>query len=1328
VLAPPHFRRTLGGILGIGLAAAALAAGGAWALERARFGPDDAASVARVETDVRARFDASAATLRDMAARATADRDAVRGASRDTATARQLFDTLASAIPAGATASTGVTVYDPTATPVAWAGRVVDLPRLRLDAAQSLPLLFVAPDALGPRLVRIQAITDRARPAGPRLGTVVTEQLLSNDTDASDITGNSGGPGSPGSTGHAGDDDTFIVSGSLVPVSLRAPTAVGAPATAHPSSSPYAFTIPSSDGRVLVEARVSPDDLSSARLRWRGAGAALVWSILGLTLIACVAPLIELRRRALDRASFVSATIAIFAIIVGSRAMAWPVARGLTPDAAIAQPFELFANALMLAALVWLVLDLAERRRLARRRSVLDASGWADGWASGWIFSLSVATGIVVATGLWAYERFLRGLVNRTGLDLLHFSLHPLSASRIAISFSLVLLHAAAIWSAALVLRLLDVASRRARRRALRRISAAGCVCGFVSGTFVATLAWGPAPLLPFAAAVGAACACALALSRPRGPFRRASQAARLALFFVALLAPALAMYPSLDAFSSDAKEQVVAQSFAPQVLSQRDDLLRQGDRTLQQIDAMPGLPSLVEAKSDADAPSTDQAYTVWSDTTLREHRITSAIELYSANGNPVSRFALNLPEYTLAPYRAPSCQWVLFEEVSSFAASDRHVLRATRGICTREGQIGSVVVRLMLDYRTLPFISTQRPDIESLRSEGQAPAEAAPGRDVEFTVYGWSRAPLYTFGSGVWPLENAVFDRLLESRRPFWTTVDRDDARRYRVYFVSDRRGIYALGYPTITAFGHLVNLAELISLTFVLWTLIVGGATLFNALTSRTPAGGRALLRELRSSFYLKLWLAFISVVVVPVLILAYLAHTYFANQFRAGVEQDALSTATTAQRLVEDYASLQQNAAGGTGELAALDDQVMILVSQAIDQDVNLFDPKRLQATSQPDLFASGVLPLRTPGDVYRSVALDRLPTFVKFEQVGQSGYLLAAARVRAGQREGIVTVPLTLRAQELDRQIDDLDRQVLFASMLFVLLGGSLGYWMAERIADPVSRLTRATHRIAGGDLDARIATTSSDELKRLVEDFNHMAADLKRQRTELERTQRLEAWADMARQVAHDIKNPLTPIQLSAEHARRINNDSGRPLSPVLDECVGAILTQVKLLRQIAAEFSSFASSPTPKPETTDVRALIEEVVGAYRAGLAGRVSIDVQAAPDLPRAWIDRTLFSRTLTNLIENALYAMPGGGSLTIASRPGADRTLIVSVADTGAGMDQEALRRIFEPYFSTKASGTGLGLTIAKRNVELNGGTIRVESERGVGTTVTMTVPAS
>jgi nitrogen fixation/metabolism regulation signal transduction histidine kinase len=307
-------------------------------------------------------------------------------------------------------------------------------------------------------------------------------------------------------------------------------------------------------------------------------------------------------------------------------------------------------------------------------------------------------------------------------------------------------------------------------------------------------------------------------------------------------------------------------------------------------------------------------------------------------------------------------------------------------------------------------------------------------------------------------------------------------------------------------------------------------------------------------------------------------------------------------------------------------------------------------------------------------------------------------------------------------------------VIFGAVLVMLLGAARGYWMAERIADPINRLSRATRRIARGDLDARIAATSADELGRLVKDFNGMASDLKRQRSELERTQRLEAWAEMARQVAHDIKNPLTPIQLSAEHAQRVNIDRGRPLSPALDECVSAILHQVTLLRQIASEFSSFASSPTAHPETAHLPALVEEVVASYRTGLAGRVAIYVEAPEDLPPVVLDRSLFARALTNIIENALHAMPGTGTLRIGARslqsPVSSPALkvIVEVTDTGVGMDSEAVARIFEPYFSTKATGTGLGLTIAKRNIELIGGTIDVTSARGVGTTVTITLPAA
>ncbi len=369
------------------------------------------------------------------------------------------------------------------------------------------------------------------------------------------------------------------------------------------------------------------------------------------------------------------------------------------------------------------------------------------------------------------------------------------------------------------------------------------------------------------------------------------------------------------------------------------------------------------------------------------------------------------------------------------------------------------------------------------------------------------------------------------------------------------------------------------------------------FRTIGARRVRSGRALLREIRESFYRKLSLAFVAASVVPVVALAFVTRVYIADRLRSDVESAAHKTTVIARQIIEDYRVQPR---------AELGDDALVGLSRVIGQDVNIFSGARLQATSERDLFASGLLPSRTPADVYRGIVLDRMPTVITEEQAAGFRYMVAAAPLRPTDRDAILTVPLTLRQQEIEREIDDLNRRLILAALLFILTGAAVGYPMAERIADPVNRLTRATRRIARGNLDARVATTSSDEFRRLVDAFNSMSAELLHQRQELERTHRLEAWAEMARQVAHDIKNPLTPIQLSAEHLRRVHADRGRPLDPVLDGCVDSILSQVRLLRQIASEFSSFAASPTARLAPVDLPDLVEEVIRPYEVGAGGR--------------------------------------------------------------------------------------------------------------------------
>jgi signal transduction histidine kinase len=726
-------------------------------------------------------------------------------------------------------------------------------------------------------------------------------------------------------------------------------------------------------------------------------------------------------------------------------------------------------------------------------------------------------------------------------------------------------------------------------------------------------------------------------------------------------------------------------------------------------------------------APPTEPAFSVWRRTVLGDLRLTSSVELYDEAGALVSRFALKLPESVGAqPWQEGSCDWEVFGEVSPFFAEERRLLHADTGVCVPDATgalttVGSVILHVQLDYSNLSFISAQSPYVALLRAE--APTVDLSSRErLEFAVYGWSRRVLYMSGVDAWPLDESVFPRIRGSRDPFWAQVRRGETE-YDVYFLNDRGAIYALGYPRVSVLGHLVNVAELVVLSAATMLLLLAAGVLYGLIATRTPTSGRALLREVRASFYRKLFIAFVIAAVLPVMALALLSREYMLNLINADVENEATRTAASASRVVEDVGTLEVR---GGSNLEVVDDNLVVWLSRVTAQDVNIFDGAGLLASSERALFASGILPIHTPGDVYSAIVLEGRPSFVYRETVAGYQYLVSAAPVRVQNRPAILTVPLTLRQREVQAQIDELDRRVLLAAVLFILLGAAIGYWMAERIADPVNRLMKATARIAKGDLDARILATSSDEFRRLVEAFNRMAADLLRQRAELTRTNRLAAWADMARQVAHDIKNPLTPIQLNAEHLRRVHVDRGEPLGAVLEECVSNILTQVRLLRQLASEFSSFASSPTPKPTATPLADLMDDVVAPYRTGLAGRVAIDLDVPPTLPPLLVDKTLLARAVTNVIENALHAMPNGGTLRVLARPLSDGHLQLLISDTGIGMDRDALARIFEPYFSTRAAGTGLGLTIAKRNVELNNGSIEVASEKGKGTTVTLTLP--
>ncbi len=284
-------------------------------------------------------------------------------------------------------------------------------------------------------------------------------------------------------------------------------------------------------------------------------------------------------------------------------------------------------------------------------------------------------------------------------------------------------------------------------------------------------------------------------------------------------------------------------------------------------------------------------------------------------------------------------------------------------------------------------------------------------------------------------------------------------------------------------------------------------------------------------------------------------------------------------------------------------------------------------------------------------------------------------------------------------------------------------------VARRTTRPIVVLKQHTQRVAGGDLDARIVVDSRDELGDLARAFNDMTSELKESRTRIVKAEKDAAWREMARQVAHEIKNPLTPVLLSANLLDRARKEKSPEFDSIFDRTIDLIRRQVENMRKIAADFSAFAGARKANPTAVDLRDLTLEIVDLNEAW-AREQGIAVDVAVDSALVFADASELRRVLINLISNAFEAMLEGGSLRIRLGRTVDAAgshVVLEITDSGGGLSDTVRARLFEPYFTTRSHGTGLGLAISRRIVEELGGTIALEPRPdGAGTIARVVLP--
>jgi two-component system, NtrC family, nitrogen regulation sensor histidine kinase NtrY len=322
--------------------------------------------------------------------------------------------------------------------------------------------------------------------------------------------------------------------------------------------------------------------------------------------------------------------------------------------------------------------------------------------------------------------------------------------------------------------------------------------------------------------------------------------------------------------------------------------------------------------------------------------------------------------------------------------------------------------------------------------------------------------------------------------------------------------------------------------------------------------------------------------------------------------------------------------------------------------------------------------------------------------------------------------VASIELSLASEGLARA-----RAIVLLAFAGALAAGALaaaivGRLLAARVTRPVDALRAAAARVAAGDLEGRVGVRAAGEIGELVEAFDAMTADLARSRARLAHAERIAAWREVARRLAHEIKNPLTPIAMSVETLRDARARGRGDFEEIFEEGTRAIGEEVRRLKRIVDEFSRFARLPAPERAAVAPSDLVSAVVALFPAPPTG-VRIERAIEPGAPPVLADRDQIVQVLLNLVRNALDAMPGGGTLAIGVWRQGDAVRF-TISDTGPGIAPADLARVFEPYFTTKEGGTGLGLAIAHRIAEEHEGTLEVASPSGGGATFALTLPVA
>lgn len=520
--------------------------------------------------------------------------------------------------------------------------------------------------------------------------------------------------------------------------------------------------------------------------------------------------------------------------------------------------------------------------------------------------------------------------------------------------------------------------------------------------------------------------------------------------------------------------------------------------------------------------------------------------------------------------------------------------------------------------------------------------------------------------------------------------------------------------------------------SYLFFFYTIFIGCIISINFIL-RIIKGKINFSAWLNTTLQNKIQVSVISLIIFAFIMMGIATILYITNQYDSSHRQRLLTKIEAVQTNI-DYIFDEMKRKGSDKPAS----QAMLKritnrateLSEIHDMDINLFSPAgNLITSSQPDIFSRGLISEMMNPLAYFKMTCDKETWYIQDEKIGKLKYLSAYVPIMDKQGEVIfyLNLPYFATEQNLRAEISSFMVALINVYVLLLVIASVLAFTVAQSITRPLAAITGTFKNIKLGRKNEPISWSHDDEIGLLVDEYNNMLNELEKSAALLAKSERESAWRDMAKQVAHEIKNPLTPMRLSIQHLQRALQTNAPNTKELTEKVTKTLLEQIDNLTFIASEFSNFAVMPKANNELLVLNDVLDNVVNLFTENEEAEIQLNLPA--DKIQITADKNQLIRVFNNLIKNATQAIPAEeeGEIIISLEQ-IDHRAIIKVKDNGIGIPEEQREKVFVPNFTTKSSGMGIGLAISKNIVESAGGYIWFESSENSGTTFFVEFPVN